>query len=525
MSRFLVSAAHKSSGKTTVSIGLCAALRARGLAVQPFKKGPDFIDPMWLSAAAGRACRNLDPYLSPAADLRDSLALHGRDADVCVVEGNIGLHDGMSADGRDSSAGLAKALGLPVVLVLDTRGMTRGVAPLLIGYRTFDTDLRIAGVILNRVGGARHEAKLRAAIAQSTDMAVLGVLHEAPSHQIVERHLGLVPSSESTEAHERIEGLGAFVAAGVDLDRLLALTHTGADEAGTHSPVCAEPQSPKPAGHRESASVAVIAPAETPVDEAVPWPDSRGASAVIAHSPTTTPLPASSRRPDGAPRPIRVAIARNEAFGFYYPDDLEAFVAAGATLVAFDPLRDASLPEVEALFIGGGFPEVMANALSENRRLREDIRRRLAEGLPAYAECGGLMYLARSLQWGTSRVEMVGAIPGDVIMHERPVGRGYVHLEETADSPWPGRWHGTIRAHEFHYSSLGNLPADARYAYRVTRGHGIDGDRDGLVIGNLLASYTHLRSLPGRDWPARFVAFARAACVHSEDSHAGHTHR
>ncbi|MEZ5726995.1 MAG: hypothetical protein R3E48_02695 [Burkholderiaceae bacterium] len=171
----------------------------------------------------------------------------------------------------------------------------------------------------------------------------------------------------------------------------------------------------------------------------------------------------------------RIAIARNEAFGFYYPDDLDAFADAGATLVAFDPLRDPVLPEVDGLFIGGGFPETHAPGPSANRGLRRHIRERIAAGLPTYAECGGLMYLSRSLQWGGSRTEMVGAVPGDTVMHERPIGRGYVHLEETADSPWPNRHAGMIKAHEFHYSSLENLPPDLRYAYRVTRGHGIDG--------------------------------------------------
>jgi cobyrinic acid a,c-diamide synthase len=471
-SRLLISAAHKSSGKTTVSVGLCAALRARGLAVQPFKKGPDFIDPMWLAAAAGRACRNLDPYLSTPESLRDDFVRHGRDAQVCVVEGNKGLHDGVSVDGRDSSAGLARILGLPVVLVLDARGTIRGVAPLLLGYQAFDPAVRIVGVILNRVGGARHEGKLRQVIEHYTDVPVLGALHEDASVLIAERHLGLVPSNEAREAVERIDALARFVAAGVDLERLLAVT-----------------QVPQPAG--------VAEPHRAPRPASVAAPDSGSVVESLAVPPTASPAP--------APR-VRIAIARNEAFGFYYPEDLEAFAAAGAELVPFDPLRDRALPPVDGLFVGGGFPEMFGSGLQANRPLRAALRSAIAAGLPTYAECGGLMYLARSIRWGSATAQMVGAIPGDVVMHERPVGRGYVHLEETDDAPWPGRWPGTIKAHEFHYSSLENLPPDARYAYRVTRGHGIDGRRDGLVIGNLLACYTHLRSLPGRDWPARFVA-------------------
>jgi cobyrinic acid a,c-diamide synthase len=213
---------------------------------------------------------------------------------------------------------------------------------------------------------------------------------------------------------------------------------------------------------------------------------------------------------------LRVGVARDRAFGFYYPDDLEALQRAGAEPVFFDTLADAQLPPVDALFIGGGFPEVLAAELSANQPLRAAIRAAVEGGLPTYAECGGLMYLARSIRWKDAAWPMVGALPVDVEMQARPVGRGYVHLQPTDAHPWPGAAPALLRAHEFHYSRLVDADPGLRHAYRVLRGHGIDGERDGIVLHNTLASYAHLRSVAGHDWPARFVAFARARRAESK---------
>jgi cobyrinic acid a,c-diamide synthase len=451
MHRFLVSAAHKSSGKTTVSIGLAAELSRRGLAVQTFKKGPDYIDPMWLSAATGRSCRNLDFNLSTPGELQLEFGRHGARADVCLVEGNKGLYDGLDLEGRNSNAALAQLLDLPVVLVLDARGMTRGIAPLILGYQAFDRSIRIAGVILSRLGGARHEAKLRAVIEHYTDLPVLGAMHEDPRLAIVERHLGLTPATEDALAQSRIAALAAAVSRQIDIDRLLAAT---------------------------------VGPA---------------------------PLPAVAPLPQSARAVVRIGIARDRAFGFYYADDLEALQRAGAELLFFDTLRDARLPEVDGLIIGGGFPEMFMRELEANAALRGEIRSAIESGIPAYAECGGLMYLARSLSWRGDTRRMVGAIAGDVVLHERPVGRGYVKLAPTKVHPWPGQGDAgaEIPAHEFHYSSIEGLPPDTRFAYRVLRGFGTDGKSDGIVVNNLLASYAHLRSAGSCDWAARFVGFVR----------------
>jgi len=451
IARLLVSAAHKSSGKTTVTLGLCAALTARGTLVAPFKKGPDYIDPMWLSRAAGRPCLNLDAYLMDDAALVRCFADGLRGAELALVEGNKGLYDGLALDGSNSNAALARRLGLPVLLVIDARGMTRGIAPLILGYQAFDREIRIGGVILNRVGGARHEAKLRAVLEHYTDVPVLGAVAEDARLAVMERHLGLMPCAELDDAQARVEAIGRIVGAQVDLDRVRAL----AASAG-----------PGPLG------------------------------ATVAAAP--------ARQAD-----LRIGIARDRAFGFYYPDDLVALQAAGAELVPIDTLHDAKLPAIDGLVIGGGFPEACMDALEANTGLRSALRAAIEAGLPTYAECGGLMYLSRSITWQGRTARMVGAIPGDAVMHERPVGRGYVHLQQTAAMPWGGDRAEALRGHEFHHSSLENLDPTVAFAYRVQRGHGIDGVRDGVLVHNLLASYAHLRSAAGASWAPRFVDFVR----------------
>ena len=468
MSGFLVSAAHKSSGKTTVTVGLCAALTARGRAVQPFKKGPDYIDPMWLSAASRRDCFNLDPFLMTAGQITGCFRHHAAQADICIVEGNKGLYDGLALDGSNSNAALAKLLGLPVVLVLDARGMTRGIAPLILGYQAFDTGILIAGVILNQLGGARHESKLRAVIEHYTDVKVLGAIGHDPRLAIAERHLGLMPNHELDDAEQRVRAMGEMVAAQVDLPQVLKL-------AGNTSPLLAPARSEPPAEAK------VVKPAMQ------------------------------SR--------VRIGLARDPAFGFYYPDDLLALESAGAEIIPFNTLHDTCLPELDGLFIGGGFPEIFMAQLQANAALRQGIRAAIDAGLPVYAECGGLMYLARTLQWKGQVYQMAGALPADVVMHERPVGRGYVELQTTADAPWsPGTGIDSepLRGHEFHYSSLENLAPDQKFAYRVVRGHGVDGERDGIVHHNVLASYAHLRSGAGSDWAAQFVTFVRSKTASSK---------
>lgn len=457
MAHLYLSAAHKSSGKTTLSIGLCRAFRSRGLRVQPFKKGPDYIDPLWLGEAAGRTCFNLDYNTMDEKAIRDAFATESAGADLALIEGNVGLFDSVDLTGRETNAELAKLLGAPVVLVVDCAGMSRGIVPLLLGYQAFDPGVWIAGVLLNKVAGSRHGANLRRAVEHFTDLPVLGVVERDPSLEISERHLGLMPVNETSESEAWVGRIARRVSTQVDLERFLRLASLAADPA--------------------------------------------------------PPRPRHVARASGPS--VRIGVARDAAFGFYYPDDLRAFAQGGAELVEFSPVRDRELPRVDGLFIGGGFPEHRMAELGANRPMRESVARFIAGGGPVYAECGGLMYLCRAIRWGGERREMVGALDAEVEMRPRPQGRGYVRLRETGRLPWPAPSSAEgsppcaeIRAHEFHHSAL--LAPDPRwaYAYEVLRGTGVDGCRDGVVQGNLVACYSHLRDI-NTGWVGRFLAQVR----------------
>ncbi|MBK1642484.1 cobyrinic acid a,c-diamide synthase [Chromatium okenii] len=455
MPHLYIAAPQKSSGKTTLTIGLCREWRERGLIVQPFKKGPDFIDPMWLSLAAGRTCFNLDFYTMPAAEITASFAQELTGADLGIIEGNVGLFDSTALNGADSNAELAKQLKTPVVLVINCHGLARGIAPLLLGYCAFDPELHLAGVILNRVGGARHAANLIRVVEHYTDLPVLGVLERDAEISIDERHLGLMPSNETNEADNWIEGIRQRVAAQIDLTRLFNL--------------------------------AAQAPAPPSLQSAAPL---------------MQPL-----RNDA---PVRIGIAQDAAFGFYYPDDLRALAASGAELVPFSPITDTQLPAVDALLIGGGFPEYRMAELAANHAMRQQIAAFIANNGVVYAECGGLMYLCAGITFQGQRCAMVGALKAEIEMRSRPQGRGYVKLRETAAFPWP--MIATERecyAHEFHHSAVVQPDPNWIYGYEVLRGVGIDGKHDGIVQGNVFACYSHLRSVGGNQWTARFLAHIR----------------
>ncbi|MCP3672983.1 MAG: cobyrinate a,c-diamide synthase [Gammaproteobacteria bacterium] len=449
MPHIYIAAAHKSSGKTTTSIGLTAALTAIGKKVQTFKKGPDYIDPLWLSKASGNPCYNLDFNTHSNEEIRSLFNNQVGHSDISIIEGNKGLYDGVALDGSDSNAAMAKLIEAPVILTIDTIGITRGIAPLLQGYQNFDSDVNIAGIILNKVGGSRHQSKLIAAIEHYTDIQVLGVIGFDQALQIPERHLGLVPANESGEAVEVIAKLSKTISNGIDLEKIISVANT----------------------------------IKLPTDKLQ----------------TSNDIP-----PD-----IRIAIARDAAFGFYYADDLDAFAKAGAELVPFDALTNAELPSVDGLFIGGGFPETQMKKLSANISLLKDINNKISAGMPTYAECGGLMYLSESISWKNETYKMVGIIPGNIVVHKRPQGRGYVKLEKTQAMPWT-ECIQTLSAHEFHYASLDNLPANQKYAYTVKRGTGINGQNDGILINNCLANFSHLRNSAISPWVNSFVQFVRA---------------
>lgn len=448
--RLLVSAPRRSSGKSTISTGLCAALRKRGAAVQPFKKGPDFIDPMWLTAAAGRQCRNLDFFLMGEGRIREVFAFHASGADLSVVECNHGLHDGLDLEGADSSAALAKLLRAPVVLVVNARRITRGIVPLLLGQIDFDREVKVAGVVLNNVVSARHEEKVLAALARYCDVPVFGVIPFRPDLKIAERHLGLTPLKEDPALISRLDSLAAAVEECLDVDGIMRLAAS------------ADP---------------------------IPAPENK------------------TVRKKGESL-VRLGVAMDRAFNFYYPENLEALEAEGAELVPFSPLGDRRVPDVDGIYLGGGFPEFFMDELQQNGEMRESLRRSADGGLPFWAECGGLIYLARRLHWRGKTASMAGVLPCDVEMSERPAGHGYAILEETGKGPWP-QAERRLRGHEFHHSRIVSLEGAPDFAYRTLRGSGVAAGHDGLVCGNCLATYTHLHCDGAPFWAKDFVSFVK----------------
>lgn len=456
MPSFYISAAHKSSGKTTLSIGLSAALSKRGLKVQSFKKGPDYIDPIWLSQSTGSDCYNLDFYTSSHSFIQQQYQQFSHAKDVVMVEGNMGLYDGLSLDGSDSNAAMAKLLQLPVVMVIDCSGTSRGIAPLLNGYQQFDAELEFAGVILNKLAGNRHETKLREVINTYTNFKILGAVPRNTDIQLTERHLGLIPGNEIAEkADSVIDVLAQQASQYIDIDALLSIESSRQLPANVEEPA-------------------------------------------IINQPEKT---------------LRIAVPMDEAFGFYYPGDIHRFQELGVEIVKFSALDDAQLPEnIDGLFIGGGFPEVKVEKLSRNSSMQKSIRSAIQQGLPSYAECGGLMYLCRDLEHDEETLPLCNVIPATITMHKRPQGRGYVILQPTENHPWCNHKLVTnepVKAHEFHYSAIRDLPDDLTYAYSVERGTGINGLNDGIILHNLVASYTHLRTTDECSWVDDFVSFVK----------------
>jgi len=453
VAHFLLSAAHKSSGKTVLSIGISAALHKQGLAVQTFKKGPDYIDPMWLAKATQRNCYNLDFWTQTDTEISTTLSTFDQDADISIIEGNKGLHDGLAADGSNSNAALAKLTRSPVVLVLDTRGTIRGVAPLLLGYQQFDPAVNIAGVILNFVGGGRHAAKLRTVIERYTDTPILGMVQRNAELELVERYLGLMPSNEDKYADTKISRIAEIVGAQVDLEKIQAIANT-------------------------AEKIQVDCPAQT-----------------------------------FKQFNLKIAYANDEAFGFYYADDLDTFRQHGVEMIPFSALHDTSLPDADALFIGGGFPEKRMQELASNTKMKQAIHTAIENNVPTYAECGGLMYLSKSIKYEGMLAEMVGIINAECEMHDKPIGRGYTLLQHNPNHLWHPKHanlSGDIPGHEFHYSKLIQPPKNTHYAYQVNRGFGVNGENDGIIHNNLLACYAHQRNTQQNQWILNFLEFIKS---------------
>jgi cobyrinic acid a,c-diamide synthase len=456
--RVLVAGLRGGSGKTLISLGLAAAWSKQEIVVAPFKKGPDYIDASWLTLAAGRPCRNLDLFLHPTDRLLGSFARASRGAGVAVIEGNRGLFDGMDAEGSYSTAELAKLLGTPVLLSVDVTKTTRTAAALVLGCQRMDPAVPLGGVVLNRCAGARHERILRQSIEETCGIPVLGALPRLPQGLLPERHLGLVPPQEWEGTQDPLAKAGEVAVQYLDLGKVWELAASAPQL----------PRQPRPEGSP------VVIPRRK---------DSRSAE---------VPPPEGS-----APR---IGIFRDAAFQFYYPENLEALRDQGGVLVEISPIQDPHLPGVDALYLGGGFPETLAVDLSQNVSFASSLRDAVEDGLPVYAECGGAVYLGEKLHYEGNSFGMAGVLPVEFGFQAKPTGHGYTVLETVESNPFFSIGE-TLRGHEFHYTHMLTPGAkELDFAFRMRRGYGFDGQRDGLCHRNVLASYTHLHALGTDQW-------------------------
>ena len=453
--RLVLAALRGGSGKTTVSVGLVTAWRNQGRQVIPFKKGPDYIDAGWLAQAADQPCYNLDPYLMSRERIMRSFAFRTA-GEYCgaLIEGNRGLFDGLDEAGTYSTAELAKLLAAPTILIVHCNKATRTLAAVVSGCDRFDPDLRLAGVILNEVATSRQEKLVRSTIESYTGVPVLGAIPRVKDHDLPERHLGLVPHQEHPMARRALNLLGDLAAKHLDLDRLWETAASA-------------PPFPEPAP--EDFWDGIIEPGHGP---------------------------------------LRIGVIRDSVFQFYYPENLEALERLGAETVIFSALEASSLPEVDALYLGGGFPETQAEILANHEGLRTSIREAAARGLPMYAECGGLMYLGEALELDGRTYPMAGVFPVTFGLEKSPQGHGYTRVAVEAENPYYSIGERLV-GHEFHYSRpLFYDEKRLKLVFKVERGHGFDQGRDGLVSNNVLATYTHLHALGSTRWAEALTTLA-----------------
>lgn len=452
----VISALHGGAGKTILTLGIVAALRKLGKRIAPFKKGPDYIDAGWLALAAGRPCYNLDTFLlKPETVLTSFLSNIDPSRDIAVIEGNRGLYDAIDTDGSTCTAELAKFLNLPVLLCVDCTKTTRTMAAVVEGVCSFDPDVNICGVVLNRVAGARHENILRQSIDQYCHAPVLGAIPKLREQRFPERHMGLVPTPEHAWAQDSIDAAREMAQKYLDLDVILA-------------------------------AIEATAPLDLP------------AGFKLDAHPETLDNPAPGRRP-------KIGIIQDSAFQFYYPENLEALERAGADLVFTSPLSEKVPPTVDGFYIGGGFPETHAAELAANKSYRMELKRRAEANLPIYAECGGLMYLGDSLYLKEGNFPMVGILPVEFGFSKKPQGHGYTRLKIADENPF-FKQGIEVKGHEFHYSKVLNWKRDkTRLVFKMLRGNGIADGLDGACYKNCLATYTHIHALGNPDWATALV--------------------
>ncbi|MFC1730037.1 cobyrinate a,c-diamide synthase [candidate division KSB1 bacterium] len=447
--RVVIAGMAGDSGKTLIALSILSELHRRGVSTAAFKKGPDFIDAAWLTLAGGSTARNLDIYLMGKDYTYRSFTEHAEPDGINIIEGNRGLYDGMET-GENSTAELAKLLQSPVILTCSPVKVTRTAAAHILGCMHFDKDVRIEGVILNKIAGKRHENVVRRAIEETCGIPVLGALPKLERQTLLpDRHLGLITPEETVLAAERIEGFAGLCRDHIDIDQVAAIAR----------------KAPK-------------------IQQEVPADTERAVRSFV-----------------------RIGYFSDSAFTFYYPENLEALEREGAELVRISSVNDRILPEVDALYIGGGFPETHAGLLESNSELRQAVKEAAESGLPIYAECGGLIYLAQSLVWKNRTYRMAGVLQITVELKDKPQGHGYCDIIVDSDNPFFPV--GTrLKGHEFHYSRINSETGVLLSSFTLTRGVGCFDKRDGLVYKNVLACYTHLHEGSDPGWAEHFIKTA-----------------
>ena len=453
----IVAGLRGGSGKTIISLGIASAWKEKGFKVSPFKKGPDYIDAGWLSKAAGRPCYNLDTYLCDPSVVRQSYQEHSQDCDIAVVEGNRGLYDGIDIDGSTSTSELAKLLNLPVLLVLDCTKSTRTMAALLMGCMNFDPDIKFCGVVLNRVAGTRHEQNVRANIEKFCHIKVFGAVPKLKSEDFPERHMGLVTSAEHAFSDQAVLAAQKMATDTIDMDALYR--------------------------------------------------------AVTVDHPRT--LPGTSQIPSEPPllstaESVTIGVVRDSAFQFYYPDNIDALKKLGAKIVFISPLHENAIPDVDAIYMGGGFPETHAPQLAKNEEFRDRLNKLSQKGLPIYAECGGLIFLGQSIRLNGQNYPMSGILPIKFGLSRRPQGHGYTRVKVIHENPF-FQTGEILKGHEFRYSSILAIEYQPfEMAFQMERGKGICDRSDGFLKHNTLGTYTHIHALGTPSWAPALVKKAMA---------------
>jgi cobyrinic acid a,c-diamide synthase len=452
------------SGKTIISLGITGAWKKMGFKVSPFKKGPDYIDAGWLSKAAGCPCYNLDTFLCTSSVVEQSFQENSKNSDIAVIEGNRGLYDGIDTNGSTSTSELAKLLNLPVLLVLDCTKSTRTMAALLLGCMKFDPATRICGVILNQVAGKRHEGKVKKNIEKYCNIPVLGYVPKLKSRDFPERHMGLVTSQEHGFSDKAIDSVIKVAKDSIDLERLYTIA-TSKDY--------------------------YIENSERKIS--------------LSEKKSEPAAPEQIKLPD-----VTIGIIKDSAFQFYYPDNIDALKKLGANIVFISPLNEKVIPDVHAIYMGGGFPETHAPQLSKNNSFKEKLKILSQQGLPIYAECGGLIFLGESILLKDREFPMSGILPIKFGFSNRPQGHGYTKVEVVNENPFFKKGE-VLRGHEFRYSSILTIDyQDHEMAFKMERGKGILEKKDGFFKNNTFGTYTHIHALGSPSWAPSLIEKARA---------------